>query len=251
MTLTELVNRFGDTYERKARLYPALVALLPILGVAVGVYGIALDLNEAAVTLVGACGVFYLLANVARELGKRREEALHREWGGVPSVQLQRHRDSTVDPITKRHRHEFLSNMLNVPFPTAADELADPRAADEIYAAGVRWLLDRTRDTQKFALLFKENVAYGYRRNALGLRPIGIGICFICLAWVLVAGDVVTPRGFNAAAISQLPRGAIVSLAFSVALLLVWMSFFTKRTVRTASFSYADMLLRACSTLAG
>jgi hypothetical protein len=40
---------------------------------------------------------------------------------------------------------------------------------------GVRWagspddLSENTRDTKKFKLLFDENVAYGYRRNLLGL----------------------------------------------------------------------------------
>jgi hypothetical protein len=38
-------------------------------------------------------------------------------------------------------------------------------------------------------------------------------------------------------------------MALSTAMLAIWVLFFTQRTVKTAAFAYADMLLRACSAL--
>jgi hypothetical protein len=42
---------------------------------------------------------------------------------------------------------------------------------------------------------------------------------------------------------------AIGSLVCSTVMLLVWLFFITKASVRTAAFTYAEMLLRACDVL--
>jgi hypothetical protein len=244
-----VLQKIGDTYERKARLYPALLALVPVLGVAVGLYGLALQLEQGVIAFVAGIGGFYLLANIVRETGKRLEGQLYAEWGGAPTTQLQRHRDATIDSVTKRARHQFLSTKLGIPFPDAAAEAADPRAADDAYAAGTRWLIEHTRDRHRFGLLFNENVGYGYRRNALGLKPFAIAICVLSIGWVLWSQRVISLDGWSSTAAAWMSRGSLLSLATSTVLLLVWIFFFTKRTVRTAAFSYADMLLRACSVL--
>lgn len=41
------------------------------------------------------------------------------------------------------------------------------------------------RDTKAYPLVFKDNIAFDFHRNALGLRPIGIGVTVICIIWVL------------------------------------------------------------------
>jgi hypothetical protein len=249
MELGDFLGRISDTYERKARLYPALLALAPVFGIAVCFYGLEIDWQRGLLGLLISIGGLFLLSNIAREAGKRRESGLFESWGGVPTTQLQRHRDNTIDAVTKRARHESLSGKLGVPFPDVAAELADPTSADQIYAAGTRWLLERTRDRRQFPLLFAENVAYGFRRNALGLKPIAIIISLAAIAWVLVAQGVLAVTGVNFAALTRLPKGALSSIVISSLFLLVWILYFTKRSVRTAAFSYADMLLRTCSLL--
>jgi hypothetical protein len=124
-----------------------------------------------------------------------------------------------------------------------------PVRADEKYSAGTRWLLEQTRDTKKFNLIFSENIEYGYRRNALGLKPIVVPICVCSILWTFIAEHVIGPSGFDGRAFFNLPVGAISSIALSVALLAVWTFFFTKDTVRRAAFTYAETLLQACWTL--
>jgi hypothetical protein len=251
MAQESILKSFANRYERKARLYPAFLALLPILGVAVGVYGLQLDVRRATVALISAVGGFYLLAHIARELGKRREQNLYMEWGGKPTTQIQRHRDSRVDRVAKATYHSFLSSKLNVPYPTAAEEQLSPELADDTYSAGIMWLLERTRDTSKFALLFEENIGYGYRRNALGLKPIAITVSITAIFWVCIAEHVLGLAGINLQALTTLRAGALGSIAVSVTLLFVWIFFFTKQTVKTSAFAYADALLRACWMLKG
>lgn len=249
MGLPDLLERISDTYDRKARIYPALLALTPAFGIAISMYGLEVDTQRGLVGLLAAVGGLFLLSNIAREAGKRLERDLFQSWGGIPTTQLQRHRDSTIDAITKRRIHEFLSKKLGVPFPDPAAELADPAAADQVYAAGTRWLLEHTRDRKQFPLLFAENVAYGFRRNALGLRPFAIVVCIAAIAGVLIAQDVVTMTGIDWTALRRLSNGSLLSIAVSVSFLLVWLLYFTKQSVRSAAFSYADMLLRACDSL--
>ena len=245
----KLIGHASDPYERKARLYPALLTLVPVLGIGLSLYGLSRDVAQSFVAIATALGGAYLLVNVGRERGKRIENRLFEQWGGAPTTQLQRHRDARVDPITKQARHVFLSQKLGIPAPTAAVEISDPLAADHFYAASSRWLLEHTRDRQRFPLLFQENVSYGYRRNALGLKPMGICICLVSIVWVLSTQGFLTSHGLEAAALLHMTRGAQLSIAISLVMLAIWFVFFTRKTAETAAFAYADMLLRACTIL--
>jgi len=182
------------------------------------------------------------------------EEKLFQKWGGKPTTQLLRHRDKRIEGVTKRRYHSFLASKINVTFPDKDQEAKDPAAADDIYQSGVRWLLNHTRpeDNKKFDLLFKENVAYGFRRNALGVKPFGLVISIGSLLWVLVTDGALFGSGhrfFDVAALSRLPEPATASLILSAVMILVWLLFFTKASARTAAFTYAEALLRACDTL--
>jgi|SRR5882724_1544162 len=251
MTLDDIVAKVTDPYERPARLYPALLALLPLLALVMLLYGPTATALTGAVTVAVSCGGLYLTTNFCRESGKRLEERLYREWGGRPTTQLLRHRDNNIESVTKRRYHTFLASKINVPFPDKDQEVNNPAAADEIYQSGVRWLLNHTRpeDNKKFELIFKENVAYGFRRNALGVKPLGLVTSVGSLLWVLVAEGVFfgpNHRFIDVTAFSRMPEPATASLIVSVVLIVSWLFFFTKSSVRTAAFTYAETLLRAC-----
>jgi hypothetical protein len=254
MTLDDIVARVTDPYERPARLYPALLALLPLLALVMLLYGPKATALTGAVTVAVSCGGLYLITNFCRESGKRLEEKLYREWGGRPSTQLLRHRDNTIEGVTKRRYHAFLATKINVPFPEKDQEANNPAAADEIYQSGVRWLLNHTRpeDNKKFDLIFKENVAYGFRRNALGVKPLGLVVAVGSLLWVsVVEGVFFSPnhRFIDITAFSRMSEPAMASLVVSVVLVVSWLFFFTKPSVHTAAFTYAETLLRACDML--
>jgi hypothetical protein len=254
MRLDDVVAKITDPYERIARLYPALLALLPLVALVMLLYGPKATSLTGAVTVAVSCGGLYLTTNLCRELGKRLEETLYREWGGKPTTQLLRHRDNTIEGVTKQRYHAFLASKINVPFPDKNQEANNPVAADEIYQSGVRWLLNHTRpeDNKKFELIFKENAAYGFRRNALGIKSLGLVISVGSLSWVLVVeGVFFRPKHglIDVTAFSQMPEPATASLIVSVVLIISWLFFFTKSSVHTAAFTYAETLLRACDTL--
>jgi hypothetical protein len=254
MTLDDIVAKVTDPYDRQARLYPALLCLLPLLALVALLYAPNASALTGVVTIAVSCGGLFLMTNICREMGKRLEDKLYREWGGKPTTQLLRHRDGIIDSLTKRRYHAFLAAKLNTPFPDAEQEKNDPGKADEAYQSGARWLLDHTRPDagKQFDLLFRENVTYGFRRNALGVRPLAIVVAIACLIWVLVKERVLFGAAGNIVdwpVLTQLPTSATASLAVSGVMLLVWVFFFTTTSLRTSAFSFAQTLLRTCDTL--
>lgn len=254
MGLSDALARVTDPYERKARLWPALLALLPMVLAIWVLYGSALSVLTNIAVLIASCGGLYLLANICRERGKQLEPKLFKNWGGKPSTQLLRHTDETIEGVTKRRYHAFLSRRINTAFPDEAQELSDSRAADDVYQSGVRWILNQTRDTEKFGLLFAENISYGFRRNALGLRPVGLVVVIVAFAWVLIVQGVISfssTQPWNLGAFATMPSEAVVSIGASMVMLCVWLLVLTEACVRTAAFAYAETLLRACDALDG
>jgi hypothetical protein len=244
-----MMGKFFDAYERPARLYPALICLSPIVAVAIGVHGAALGINSALVTLVTSFGGLFLFMSIARDLGKRLESSLYASWGGRPTTQLLRHRDMTLDRITKARYHEFLERHLNAAFPTPEEEAADPVAADDIYQSGTQWLLGKTRDKAKYPFVFRENVNYGFRRNCLGLKPIGILFGLSAMLWTMMATGALSSTGISSAAAVAASVGAKVAFLVALVIVLIWIFLITPNSVRRVAFAYGDMLLRACDTL--
>jgi hypothetical protein len=225
-----------------------LLALITLL------YAPNVSALTGVVTIAVSCGGLFLMTNVCREMGKRLEEKLFHEWGGKPTTQLLRHRDVGIDSVTKRRYHAFLAAKIRAVFPDPEQEKNDPAKADEAYQSGARWLLDQTRPDagKKFDLLFRDNVTYGFRRNALGVRPLGIVIAIGCLLWVLAKEHVFfgsSGKGVDWAVLTELAPAAVTSLAVSGLMLLVWVFFFTKTSLRTSAFTFARTLLRTCDVL--
>jgi hypothetical protein len=169
-----------DRYDWQARIYPAILVLLPLgLFLLVWMFNLgevpkAQDLVKLVPgSAIGACMLLFL-AQLARSYGKKREQRLINDWGGWPTTLALRHRDATIDPVTKRRYHEALARLVpNVAVPTAADEAADPQGADTVYGSCVKYVKAQTRDAKEYSLLLTENIDYGFRRNLLGLKQLG------------------------------------------------------------------------------
>ena len=187
-----------------------------------------------------------MLAQLARDAGKKREKDLFQDWNGLPSVAILRHRDPRLDSITKARYHKKLAALVKeAKAPSVSDEEADPVAADQVYTAWSNYLRVTTRDTKKYALLFQENVNYGYRRNVWGLRATGI----IASA---ISGALAGARLFfiNRAS-GKLDEGIFGACAFSVVILLLWVFRFTSDWVRIPANAYAERLVETVETTGG
>src|SRR5260370_1731120 len=90
-----------DRYSRNARLYPALLVILPVGICAVLLAKAELSWINTLYASLAAIGGTYLFAQLARDPGKNREKQLFAKWGGMPSVTILRHQYTRIDPITK------------------------------------------------------------------------------------------------------------------------------------------------------
>jgi hypothetical protein len=240
------VNLITDSYERKARLYPGLLLVAPIVIILIGMSSAKLSKLESLGTALAGCGGAFLMAQLARDAGKKCEKSWFEAWGGMPSVAAFRHREGLIDSITKARYHAHLTVLVkDAKAPTLEEEAADPSSADQVYSAWSSYLRVHTRDTKKFPLVFKENISYGFRRNVCGLRPIGIVVSSLSfaagVAWLYhlhLSGVTATPE-------------AIGALACALVFLLLWVFRFTPDWVRIPADAYAERLAETVDSMNG
>ena len=238
-----------DPYNRKARFQPALLSLLPAFG------GLVLLIPEfqtiwAAVGgLVVFSGGATLLTHMGRDRGKALEPKLFKAWGGMPSVAMLRHRDTSLSPKTnERYRRFLASNVPGLELASPEEELSCPTRADDGYESATSWLLARTRDRGKFGLLFQENMNYGFRRNIWALKPWALAIdsVFIAIITILESESWTGNIPTTLAAVTM-PTWACLTL--TIFHMFIFALIVRPDWVRVQAESYARQLLAACDTL--
>lgn len=244
------LSKWGDSYDREARLYPGLLTISPAIVLLVSIFGSKHPLLMTAVSLLIACGGPLLLARIARDLGKALEERLNGEWGGKPTTILLRHRDSTIDALTKKQYHLVIGQGISKAAPSPAIEDKSPEQADTFYRAGAVWLISKTQDTKKHALVFRENKHYGFQRNLRGLKWIGIVISLATMAISALHFCLKTDMSGSVRQIlSSVSIQQALPLTISVIMLICWIFLVTEKSVRRAGFAYADRLIRTCDAI--
>jgi hypothetical protein len=102
-------------------------------------------------------------------------------------------------------------------------------------------LRERTRDQNKFPLVFEENIAYGFRRNAYGCRIPAVIICAVAaVATVVLAWRTLVPLGW-------VQQSALIG--FDALAAVGWWRWATSEAVRRAADKYARQLFVSLETL--
>jgi hypothetical protein len=118
-------------------------------------------------------------------------------------------------------------------------EQADAALADSKYASCVDFLLSKTRDKERFQLLFQENINYGFRRNLWAMKPVGMTIAVLNLG----ALAVITALEARTDSVQWFANAtAILITSF---LLTWWLVRITPNWVKTVADAYSIRLL-AC-----
>jgi hypothetical protein len=232
-----------DSYDRTARLKPALTLFLPVtLTIIALAPGDVLGWSAALAAIVQAGGSF-VLAQFIGDVGKRKEPQLFSQFGGRPTDQLLSHRHAP-NRVTLALRHEKLRRLFpSIVLPTREGEERDPKAALEVYSACVEQLRNRTRDKQRFGGVFRELVHYGFRRNLWGLRAAGASLAIIASVILCVALYGFTSTHQNVGLI--VPIIAVINLAMTC----LWLFVITPSWVMRAARLYADRLVEALDTM--
>lgn len=230
-----MMSDWFDRYSLQARLAPALLSLFPaILLVAVQFP----YLYETAAGLVGLAlvsGVLTIASHYARTRGKTVERRLNKKWGGRPTTRILLNENGELD---ERTRQRYLAHFSkNIPDWSLSE---NPSLDIE---SGVRWLLEKTRDTATYGLIFKENISYGFRRNCLGMKPIGLIVTLVCVAYWLA--QIYLQFQETAAVVPT----NLISFGVSVLILAWWLFVVGDDWVKEAGNAYAKVLLGSIDTM--
>ena len=226
-----------DRYTITARVIPAAIIGMPI-GLATYTWvPFSLGFAKGATAMFILAALAYALSHATRAAGRCLEDRLWPAWGGAPSVTFLRHRDHSIDPVSKATCHAALVRMGAVPsMPSAADEAGTPETADHTYEAASTWLRNKTRDRKTFALVFEENVNYGFMRNLLACKPYGLVACAIGV--------------LSAAAAFWLGRQPTIELVVTLLIAVYLLGFVNEAALRRQAGTYARRLLEATEILA-
>ncbi|RWL01840.1 hypothetical protein [Mesorhizobium sp.] len=235
-----------DKYALKARLFPALLTLVPALALAFFAVSWTSIGPSQAFTAVAIAVLFFFFSDLARRAGKRVEPKVFAAMGGIPSVTLLRHRDRTIDSKTKARYVDFLASKLGESAPTREQEIEEPGDADHFYERCGTWLREHTRDKVRFEVLFNELVTYGFRRNLYGLRWWGLSLNAIVVAiclWLLYRPDasVSLAEAIESGLFPVFVVAAIHAIGFGL-----WV---TRGAVIDAAKQYARQLILSCEGL--
>ncbi len=230
-----------DRYVWLARVAPAVIVVLPLAFVLASIPSTRGSTSSLALGTLGGAALTVLAAQLSADAGRRRERDLFHRWGGAPTTRFLRHRNSPMPGPTLARYHRKLEALMGSSLPTEEEERVDTRAADERYSSAVQLLRERTRDRDTYPALFGALADYGFRRNAWGMRPVGL---ITSVLGLLVCGiSAARQRDGDGSA-----TPTILALA-SGGLFLIWWSVVTRAWVRRGADAYAERLLGALDLL--
>ena len=231
-----MMSDWFDRYSLQARIAPALLSLFPLFLLIAISFPELYTIVAGLISLALACGILTLAAHYARSRGKALEARLNQRWGGRPTTLFLLNQNSELDSQT--HQRYVQSFKNNIPGWSLG---SDPITS---YESAVRWLLERTRDTSRFNLIFKENISYGFRRNCLGMKLIGLIVATVCsIVWIAEIYSL-GPQW------SSVQPQQWAGLGFTVLLLTWWVVIVGEPWVREAGDAYAKALLGPIDTIA-
>jgi len=229
---------FIDKYTVRARLFPALLVILPVSLGAIALLPSMMIIKGIIINIISSCGFMVLIAHMARGPGKNKENDLFKKWGGAPTTLLLRHREEFLDHFTKERYHKKLRDLIGFDLPTQEEEKNNPETADEKYISGVKYLREATRN-KNFNVIHEENMDYGFRRNLWAMKSAGIATTVFSMVLVGLSFFVKTP----------FIEYSIICIIINTLMCVWWIFRINQEWVKEAAFSYAERLLAACDTL--
>ncbi len=238
----DILAQYFDHYVISARIKPAFFVVLPLAATVIAWWPEAQQLGGAVLTFLVTFGAIGFLSNLISNRGNELQVQLFKEWGGAPTTILLRHGDGHLDPYTKERYHRLLEGMIpGLTLPSDEHEQANPSNADACYMSATTFLREHTRDKTKHPLVYADNVAYGYARNLLAMKPWGITSAALAMAVNIALLYPQILSDFQIEQASQLAATGVSMIMFYVFTFVVNNKYVMGRAVR-----YARSLLAVC-----
>jgi hypothetical protein len=187
-----------------------------------------------------------LLVQSAHE-GWLFNRSLFKDWKGAPTTHALRLHGNVWPNAQRKQWRSAVSEATNITLPGSASETSNPQGADGIYETAVATLRALTRDKQRFPFVAMENRNYGYERNLLAMKPVGLLITGLTLATLAVL-DALRLGGWR----GQLSVLSVtIGIAFVVACGAFWIVVPSKAKAWLVGGRYAERLMDAALQISG
>ena len=248
--LMDIFEKYFDHYVISARIKPIFFVLLPIV--------MAVLITEPSVQTWGATiltflvtfGVISFLSNTVSIAGNHVQAKLFVKWGGSPTTRFLRHEDTYIDEFTKQRYHRWLSkNIDGLTLPSEKEESKDKSRADKVYQSAINYLLEKTRDTSKYHLLYKDLVNYGFVRNLFALKWWGVSSSLV--AMMIFWADVSATAQTSLLISELIDKGLLSFLGIVVTVIMLTVFIFVVNgdLVKSRAERYAKSLLACCDLI--
>jgi len=235
-----------DSYERRARIAPGLILLLPI---PIVIAALGLRQNAVIVAIASVLTVTggpVLLATHVRLRGLAAQKRLYAAWGGAPTTLLLAPASEAASGPMQAKRRDDTARASGRELPSWQSAKQSPDVACEEYEAAVSVLRSKTAaDRNRYFLVFIELRNYGFVRNLLGVRLEALWLCAIAgvTLGVALAVQIDDPSGSLRRA--DLATGVIVVLVLAI----FWALWPSADRLKRVGTIYAERLLEAAATL--
>lgn len=228
----------GDAYEVQARVFPAMLAVLPVTILILMWQG----QHGHWVSAVGmGSGLEVVLAvafsKLAHALGRNLETRMVRDTGGMPTLRWLLPDDRTHSEQQKKIWRDAVAKLADLNI-NAVLETGDGEELCRIIDDAVLNARNKIRHHAQAAMLRQANILYGFARNVAGLRGVIALLSYGSLAAALVGYSYQT-----------VPLDTVlVEVLFSV--LSTGFLWLAESYVRHCSERYAEFFFVACTTIA-
>jgi len=178
-----------DKYGRIARIYPALICLLPIL------LFFNFSNNEVIIELTSKLGVkivsnislvavlTYLFAMICRGISKEMEREFFKNELEFPTTNYLLGSDSTFSTEYKHKIIEKAEKEFGMRFPSDEEQTNNEPQARKQIAEIVGQIRNKVRDGN---LLLQHNIEYGFVRNLIGGSFLSVLLSLLLLAYYIL-----------------------------------------------------------------
>lgn len=233
-----------DDYSLKARFMPAFISTIPFLLFIGFKFGVLHEFDNYLSLISLYLCVLTFFSYLTRNLGKSLENRFILKNGYFPTTYMLSFKNSVFDSYTKNRYLKKLSEKLDIQFPQTIEEENEDINALEKYNSAIIWLKNNANNNkEKYPLVYKELVKYGFNRNLLGIKP----YCILIYLLVIVR-EFYCIKNFSIYSLctAPWPEYAVIIL-FILSFIAILLH--NKKSLYSNAMSYGKALIETCDNL--
>lgn len=221
-----------DAYNIRARLSPSIILLGPIAFTIFLCFESVYTFTSSTILICILLAFTNYIPILQRHIRAKKPSPINY------AAQFLEMNDSTIDSVSKKRYYQKLAT-INESFSLFRTPSNTPEFKNCCKSA-VLYLRNQTRNQH---LVLEENINYGFCKNMMASRPIGITICLFMSLLTVGYSLSLSPTLY------ENPMSNWVALIANLLLLLFWLFGINKKMLEEASRRYAFTLISAIDTL--